>query len=541
MVTDEELRTLAAERLGHTSLRPGQLEAARAAAAGRDTLCVMSTGSGKSAVYQLAGLARGGLTVVVSPLIALQRDQLEGAIDAAAMLNSTLRTAERAELLESVAAGEVEVLLLAPEQLTDDGVQAALRDGGASLFVVDEAHCVSQWGHEFRPDYLRLAQAADAIGRPPILALTATAAPQVREEIAEILSLQDPEVVVRGFDRPNLHLEVRTFRDADAKRAAVVDFAVEAAGPGIVYCATQKATDAVAAALQERGVAAVAYHAGHSAARRDERQAAFMDPAGGVQVMVATIAFGMGVDKPDVRWVAHHDVSASVDAYYQEVGRAGRHGDPARVVLFFRAEDLGLRRYFAAGRVRGAEIDRVARALADKDEPTEPGVLADRLHLSDTKLATALQHFERLGFAEVLGDGRVRRPPGAPSVEEAVATGQSGEAHRKALDRTRVDMMRAYAESRSCRRALLLGYFGEPYDAPCGACDVCDADERDGTAVAAATAGFTTGDRVQHNAWGHGQVGHVDDDRLTVVFDTVGYKTLAAEVVEGDPDLLRPV
>lgn len=538
MTTDEELHGLAAEHLGLEALRPGQLEAARAAADGRDTLCVMSTGSGKSAVYLLAGLARGGLTVVVSPLIALQRDQLDAAGDRAAMLNSTLPDAARAELLESVAAGEVGVLLLAPEQLTDGAVLDALRAGGPRLFVVDEAHCASQWGHDFRPDYLTLDRAVTAIGRPPILALTATATPEVRDEIIGILGLEDPAVVVRGFDRPNLHLAVRHVHDPDAKHAAVIDAAADAAadGDGIVYCATKKATEAVADALCRRGIAAAAYHAGLSAKRRDARQAAFMDPDGDLRVIVATIAFGMGVDKPDVRWIVHHDVSASVDAYYQEVGRAGRDGEPARATLFFRAEDLGLRRFFAAGRVRGAELDRVARAVAAAPDPADPRELAEELELSDTKLATALQHFERVGFVEVLGDGRVRTADDRPSVEEAIAAGETGEAQRKAFDRTRVDMMRAYAESRTCRRAFILGYFGEGSTPPCGACDVCDAGD---AAVPQDGIGFATGDRVRHDAWGDGRVGHVDGERVVVVFDTVGHKTLAAPVLADDPGLLR--
>lgn len=536
------LEELARERLGLEALRPGQLEAARAAAGGRDTLCVMSTGSGKSAVYQLAGLARGGMTVVVSPLIALQRDQLEGAVPAAAMLNSTLGAAGRAELLESAAAGEIEMLLLAPEQLADDEVTDVLAGADVRLLVVDEAHCATQWGHEFRPDYLHLGRAARAIGRPPVLALTATATPQVREEIVELLGMEDPAIVVKGFDRPNLHLEVRAFHDAAQKRRAVVDFAAAAEGPGVVYCATKRATGEVARALRRRGVAAAAYHGGLSARTRDRRQASFMAPDGETRVMVATIAFGMGVDKPDVRWVAHHDVSASVDAYYQEIGRAGRDGEPARVVLFFRPQDLGLRQFFSAGRVRGAELERVARALLRAGGPTEPRALAEELDLSDTKLGTSLRHFDRVGFADVLDDGRVRPAPDRPPLEEAVAAGRSGEAQRKAMDRTRVDMMRAYAETSGCRRAFVLGYFGEPFDPPCGACDNCA--DRSATAADARTAAdapFATGDRVRHQAWGEGTVGHLDGATVTVAFDTVGYRTLALEVLAAEPGLLALV
>ncbi len=538
-----DLERLARERLGLDALRPGQLEAARAAVGGRDVLCVMATGAGKSAVYQLAGLARPGTTVVVSPLIALQQDQLESAdeADSAVTLNSTLPARVRDEILEGAAAGEIEFVLLAPEQLQDAEVVGRLREGDVSLLVVDEAHCASEWGHDFRPDYLRLGPVAEALGRPPILALTATATPQVREAIVELLGMRDVAEVITGFDRPNLRLEVRRFHDAEHKHRAVVEYASTAPGSGIVYCATQKATVALADELVAAGTRAAAYHGSLAAKLRAERQDAYM--AGDLDVMVATIAFGMGIDKPDVRWVAHHDVSGSLDSYYQEIGRAGRDGEPAEAVLFYRPEDLGLRRYFAAGRVEGAVLDRVARALQAAGEPVPPGTLADELGLSQTKLGTSLTHLERAGFAQIRPDGTVAPAPAdaRPPLEEAVAAGEAGEARRKAFDSTRVTMMRAYAESPGCRRAAVLSYFGEPFVPPCGACDVCD---RASAADVAAMAPpddlpFRLGDRVLHRSWGTGVVGHADAERLTVTFDTVGYRTLAPDLVRGG-DLLTP-
>jgi ATP-dependent DNA helicase RecQ len=410
-----------------------------------------------------------------------------------------------------------------------------LAAGEPSLIVIDEAHCISEWGHDFRPEYLRLGTAIETLGHPPVLALTATAAPPVRDEIVHRLGLREPEIVVRGFDRPNIDLAVERFHDERRKDDALLD-AVEAADkPGIVYAATRKRTEALAAALADRGVVATAYHAGLKASERESAQERFMD--GAVEAIVATTAFGMGVDKSDVRFVFHAEVPESVDSYYQEVGRAGRDGGPARAVLFYRPEDLGLRRFFAGGALGVDVIQTVADAVFDKGGAVEPAAIRDELDLSETKLATAVSRLEEAGALDELPTGEVAPSCGRDELEDAVQRAAEADEQRHAFDRSRVEMMRAYAEHDGCRRQFILSYFGEEFEGPCGNCDNCDAGLSD---ASAADGPFAVGARVEHAEWGEGAVQRYDGDQMTVLFDSVGYKTLSvALVVEGSLLTLR--
>ena len=522
----ERIREAARAELGHERLRPGQAEAVEALLAGRDTLAVMPTGSGKSAIYQLAGILLAGPTVVVSPLIALQRDQidaLEGLEEVtAAELNSTLTERQREETLAALEDGELDFLFLAPEQFAAEETLPRLRQAEPSLFVVDEAHCVSEWGHDFRPDYLRLGAVAAELGRPPVLALTATAAPTVRAEIAERLRLEDPVVLVRGFDRPNLHLAVESFHAEKEKLDALVERVVAGGGPGIVYAATRRGSEELADRLVERGIRAAAYHAGLAKGLRAETQDAFM--ADDLDVVVATIAFGMGIDKPNVRFVHHADVSDSVDAYYQEIGRAGRDGEPADAVLFYRPEDIGRRRFF--GGVKTLELDdveTVADALAGRSGPVDPLELEEETGLPKSTLATILSQLEQAGAISVLASGDVL-PRGESDPRAAV----EAQDERREYERSRNEMMRGYAELRDCRRRYLLNYFGEPREEPCGWCDTCEA----GLAVEALSEPFELGARVRHAEWEEGTVQRYEGDKVVVLFDAVGYKTLAVELVE---------
>jgi len=377
----QDLRELARRSFGWDAFRPGQFESIRAAVSGRDVLAVLPTGGGKSAIYQLAALLLEGPAVVVSPLIALQADQLEDlntlpGVHAVAV-NSALGEAAQNRAWEAAAAGEAKFLFLAPEQLAKDDAVERVRALRPALFVVDEAHCVSAWGHDFRPDYLRLGAVRERIGRPVAIALTATASTPVRAEIVEQLRMRDPQVVVRSFDRPNLRLEVARHHGVKVKEKAVLDQVADLPVPGLLYVATRAGAEKYARGLRERGLRAAAYHAGLPASERERVHQDFL--ADRFDAVVATTAFGMGIDKPNVRFVVHADIPGSLDSYYQEIGRAGRDGQDAVATLHYRSEDLGLRSFFGTHRADEEALRAVLQVLRAADGPLQLSELRKRL------------------------------------------------------------------------------------------------------------------------------------------------------------------
>jgi ATP-dependent DNA helicase RecQ len=510
------IEDLARERLGFQQLRPGQLAAVQALADGRDVLAVLPTGAGKSAIYELAGMLRAGPTVVVSPLIALQDDQLAHLLAAglrAIVLNSQQAAGARAAALLASCDSDTFVFL-APEQLANGETRETLRRARPGLFAVDEAHLISQWGRDFRPDYLLLAAQAKSLGAPVRVALTATAAPPVRQDIIARLGLHDPVVVIGDFDRPHIHLSAHHVMTIPEKERELVRAAREFAGPGIVYAATHASAQAAHDALASAGERVALYHAGLTGRERRQAMTAFLD--GTARIIAATVAFGMGIDKPDVRWVLHADPPPSLDAYYQEIGRAGRDERPSHVRLLYRWEDFETARYLTSRGISGPAVARAAAALA-AGQPAWPGA---------RQQTAALARLADLGAAAWQADGDVRWSE-TMTVAAAVEASEAETERGDEIERTRLAMMRRYADHDACRRSFLLTYFGQDYRGPCGN---CDNDAGRGEAPPAEVP-FAVGARVVSERWGDGTVQRYDGDQVTVLFDEHGYRQLFVPVV----------
>ena len=464
------------EHFGHEGFRPGQESIVRAVLSGRPTIAILPTGGGKSLCYQLPAMLLPGTTIVVSPLVALMKDQVD-ALNAkglpATFINSSLTESERAERQSALRRGAYRLVYVAPERFRSSSFLNALSGVRCPLLAVDEAHCISAWGHDFRPEYQRLAQARSQVSAERILALTATATPEVRRDIATALEMRDPRVFVAGFDRPNLFIEVSKVAGDKEKLGRL--FALARTGePGLVYAATRKNVEKIVAAMRSSGLDALAYHAGLEDAERSSVQDAFL--GGRVKVVVATNAFGMGVDKPDIRFVAHFDVPRSLEAYYQEIGRAGRDGQPSLAMLLFNYADVLLQRrmiessYAEPGFVRRV-WEEVRRSPEGRGES-----LARHLGVHPNEVQAALKLLESAGHLERRrGGGDADYAVMTPQVSAAdLAVPFDLAAQRVARERQMLDRLVRFTDTSSCRRQNLLRYFGEAeVTGACGACDCC--------------------------------------------------------------------
>ncbi len=464
--------------LGYDSFRPGQREAVAAALDGRDSTIVMPTGGGKSVCYQLPGLADERLTIVVSPLIALMADQwlrLREGGHPATMIASGLGENAARDAMARVRDGRARIVYCSPERFGSSSFLEALGRREVSMLAVDEAHCLSEWGHDFRPDYLRLPRAIERLGRPTVMACTATATEEVAAEISSRLDLRDPLVVRSGFDRPNLSFDIVRLdgKGSKARKFALLEIGLKdpANRPAIVYCGTRRDTDEVAQALRESGISAGAYHAGLAPDERASTQHRFMQ--GDCEVVVATNAFGMGVDKADVRSVWHWAIPTSVEAYYQEAGRAGRDGEPARAVLLAMRSDLGrLVRFNEQKTVDPAGVAEYVRQLAAN--AGEDGALRISSPRTDAERI-------RLAVAERIDSVSIEPAPGGRldvTIHGPVQPGPVAASCRVAKDRgwSAYRSVEAFSYSTKCRRRLLLDHFSDTSTPePTGrCCDVCD-------------------------------------------------------------------
>ncbi len=394
------------KHFGFTDFREGQAEVIEAVLNGENAVVVMPTGGGKSLCFQLPALMIEGVTLVVSPLIALMKDQVDQLAARGiptTFINSSLSYGEVNRRLSEIRRSQHKLVYIAPERFRSEAFTEAIAEVKVKLFAIDEAHCISHWGHDFRPDYLRLKEAAERLGMPQIIALTATATPQVRADISEQLGLTDPRVFVAGFDRPNLSLRVLHVQTEKEKIATLKDLSARLTGSGIIYTATRKSVEQVTAKLKLAGLSAEAYHGGMDEGERTRAQESFM--RGDTKAIVATNAFGMGIDKPDIRFVAHFHLPGSIEAYYQEVGRAGRDGRDADCVMLFNYADTRTQQFFIEGShpppdLIGRVYMEIASGGAGKTDKT-PRDIAERLKIkNEMSVYSALVLLEKAGHIE---------------------------------------------------------------------------------------------------------------------------------------------
>lgn len=466
----DRLRREAWERFGIRHFRPGQREVLQAVPKGRSVLVLMPTGAGKSLCYQLPALFLPRSVVVVSPLIALMQDQQTKAEDAeldVEKIDSTLTASESAEVSNSIQAGIPQLIYVTPERLENTEFLNTLAEGGVSLFAVDEAHCISQWGHDFRPAYIGLRYARERLGNPPVLALTATATESVIEDILAQLNSPDALIVNTGTERENLHFSVCTTVNVETKQARISALLAEEEGSGIIYTASVRTANELFEWLKIDGISAARYHGRMRLRDRERIQSEFMN--GDHKVMIATKAFGLGIDKPDIRFVYHCEFPDSPETYYQEAGRAGRDGKPARAVLLYRLEDRRIQKFFLVGRYpTQQECRAVYEALVPECSMQE---MRERSGVPLRRMQVILHLMRDAGLVRrrVRGYSRTRIEATDHDFERLLASFKE----RRQSDSDRLDEMMRYAQATGCRKQIFREYFGEPPGEPCGTCDNC--------------------------------------------------------------------